>query len=471
MNRDRDRRASLDDGRHMGLRSRWRVVTLGASAALVALIALVAVLARSGSDGAPGGRGEPDASAPTTLVVAGRGPTTVQVDDGTTLGRLPRPGAASSGDPAIERVLAELLDDPPVSGRLAELGVQGDRVGRARLLGSARLVVHTSIDRNAQAAATSAAAAVVAPGRVGAAIVAMEQTTGRIVALHGPVDVARQAGGAFLPFTMAAALEAGVSATEPLAAAHPTAPPGSSESAGGDAEDASDQSASITDALVRSANVPWLQLVRDGRLSAKAVMKLAQRAGVVDYDDASPAAPSSILGANSMTPLRLASGYAMVAAGGVRAVPHVIDRIEGPNGRAIYAAAPRDEPVVTASIAAQLRAAMQQVVCCGTGQEAELGDGYPQFGKTGTSQDFRDAWFAGATPRLTAVVWVGVPGRPEPLVPPLTPETVSGRTWPARIWKLFVQGALPGEDRGAFPDPARASRPVDSGSRRPHRAG
>ncbi|HUP68640.1 MAG TPA: penicillin-binding transpeptidase domain-containing protein [Acidimicrobiales bacterium] len=151
-----------------------------------------------------------------------------------------------------------------------------------------------------------------------AAIVAMEQTTGRIVALHGPVDVARQAGSAFLPFTMAAALEAGVSATEPLAAAHQTAPPGSSESAGGDAEDASDQSASITDALVKSANVPWLQLHSS---------------------------------------------------------------------------------------------------------------------------------------------------------PPLTPETVTGRTWPARIWKLFVQEALPGEDRGAFRNPARASPPVDSESRRPHLAG
>lgn len=300
----------------------------------------------------------------------------------------PARGGASSGDPAIERVLAELLDDPAVSGRLAELVVRGDRVGRARLLDAAGLVVHTSIDRNAQAAATSAAAAVVAPGRVGAAIVAMEQTTGRIVALHGPVDVARQAGGAFLPFTMAAALEAGVSATEPLAVAHQTDPPGSSESAGGDAEDASAQSASMTDALMRSANVPWVQLVKDGRLSVEAVMKLAQRAGVVD--DESPASPSSVLGVSSVTPLRLASGYAMVAAGGARAVPH-------------------------SSIASK-------------GQ------------MVGRSTRRRHA-------------------------------TVTGRTWPARIWKLFVQGALPGEDRGVFPNPARASRPVDSGSRRPHLAG
>jgi penicillin-binding protein 1A len=83
---------------------------------------------------------------------------------------------------------------------------------------------------------------------------------------------------------------------------------------------------------------------------------------------------------------------------------------------------------------------LRQVVERGTGHRARIGR--PVAGKTGTGQTWADAWFAGYTPDLVAVVWVGFPDGQVPMVPPTTRQTVVGGSWPADIWQLLMTAAL-----------------------------
>ena len=91
---------------------------------------------------------------------------------------------------------------------------------------------------------------------------------------------------------------------------------------------------------------------------------------------------------------------------------------------------------------------LQQVVLRGTGTGAYLGR--PCAGKTGTTTDYKDAWFCGYTPDLVAAVWVGYVDRPRPLF--VRGVKVAGGTFPATIWQRFMAGALAGTPVRAFPD-------------------
>jgi penicillin-binding protein 1A len=91
------------------------------------------------------------------------------------------------------------------------------------------------------------------------------------------------------------------------------------------------------------------------------------------------------------------------------------------------------------------------VVEHGTGVHARIGR--PAAGKTGTTQDHADAWFAGFTPALAAAVWVGYPQGQVPMLPPRTAEPVVGGTWPAAIWAGFMRAALAGRPADGFPRP------------------
>ena len=95
---------------------------------------------------------------------------------------------------------------------------------------------------------------------------------------------------------------------------------------------------------------------------------------------------------------------------------------------------------------------LSQVVQRGTGTAAQLG-ARPVAGKTGTANEWRDAWFVGYTPDLVTAVWVGFPERQRSMVPPATPIRVTGGSWPAQIWRRVMEPALGDSPITAFPVP------------------
>jgi membrane peptidoglycan carboxypeptidase len=86
---------------------------------------------------------------------------------------------------------------------------------------------------------------------------------------------------------------------------------------------------------------------------------------------------------------------------------------------------------------------LQQVVQAGTGKRAQLADGRPVAGKTGTTENYGDAWFVGYTPQLAVAVWVGYPNTLRPMLTEFNGQAVAGGTFPALIWKSFMEKALP----------------------------
>jgi len=129
------------------------------------------------------------------------------------------------------------------------------------------------------------------------------------------------------------------------------------------------------------------------------VVEAAARMGVASR---LRAVPSAVLGTGEVIPLEMASAYATLAAGGRRAVPFGVSRIAAADGRVLYQARPRTGQAVRPGVAAIATDVLREVVGHGTGVRGRMGR--PAAGKTGTTQDYADAWFVGFTPQLAAAV-------------------------------------------------------------------
>ena len=122
--------------------------------------------------------------------------------------------------------------------------------------------------------------------------------------------------------------------------------------------------------------------------------------------------------------------------------PRVIDRItNGKNGR-LDDNRPVQRQVLSEDNAAIVTTLLEGVVQSGTGQQAQLPDGRPVAGKTGTTENYGDAWFVGYTPQLVVAVWVGYPNKLIPMLTEYHGKPVAGGTYPALIWKSFMENAL-----------------------------
>jgi len=162
-----------------------------------------------------------------------------------------------------------------------------------------------------------------------------------------------------------------------------------------------------------------------------------------------------VLGTASPHVIDLAHAYATFAARGIDNSPTTIVRVTGPDGSSLYEAAAAGRQVFDPAIADQVNYALQKVVTDGTGAAAqELGR--PAAGKTGTTNDNKSAWFVGYTPQLaTAVMMVkdGPNGLPVSLSGTGGLDTVTGGSFPARIWTAYMSGALEGTPVEEFVDP------------------
>ncbi|HEX2241592.1 MAG TPA: transglycosylase domain-containing protein, partial [Actinomycetota bacterium] len=275
----------------------------------------------------------------------------------------------------------------------------------------------------------------------------------------------RQAGSAFKPFALAAAIEKGV----PLSKTYKASPcmdfPGANAGANWHVcnYESSDFGAKLPllEATVKSVNVVYAQLILE--IGEEAVVDLAREMGIrTPLEEV----PSAALGTNVVNPLDMASAYGVFAMNGALHPPRAIDRIVDSKGKVLYDAdkdpAMAKQEVLDPPVAYLTTSALQQVVERGTATRANIGR--PVAGKTGTSQEYRDAWFVGYTPDLVTAVWVGYPDgeiemksscysdgcRPTRV---LSGSGVTGGSWPAVIWQTFMTAALAGTPVSYFDIP------------------
>ena len=324
------------------------------------------------------------------------------------------------------------------------------------------LTVRTALDARAQGAARKAAEATLDPGGPGgdpaAAVAAVEPGTGRVRALmsHSGEDYAvapfnlatqarRQPGSTFKPFVVAAALRQGI----PLSARYDSRPlslPGGYEV--GNYKGIYRGPTSVEDGLVYSDNSVFTQLALQTGMHnvVDTAERLGIRAPMEPY-------PSTAIGglAEGVSPVELAGAYATIAAGGTRAAPHLVLSVEqrGQDGekRSVYEE-PRPEPgQITEFEARETTRAMRSVVTKGGPRLSALDrvSGREIAGKTGTSELFRDAWFAGfpsdgGEENLATAVWVGYPEAEEPMTNVNGYREVDGSTVPLDLYARFVAG-------------------------------
>jgi penicillin-binding protein 1A len=203
----------------------------------------------------------------------------------------------------------------------------------------------------------------------------------------------------------------------------------------------------LVDALAHSINTIAAQLV--DQVTPEAVVQTAKRLGI---NSALEAVPSIALGTSEVTLLEMTGAYVPFSNGGYSVLPYVVQRVRTPKGDVLYDrtadAAPRR--VISIESVALMNYMLQTTVEMGTGARARLA-GWPAGGKTGTSQNFRDAWFIGYTANLTAGVWVGNDTD-------APTKHASGANVPAEIWSKFMTKAhqgvpvqqLPGTDLVAY---------------------
>jgi penicillin-binding protein 1A len=196
-------------------------------------------------------------------------------------------------------------------------------------------------------------------------------------------------------------------------------------------------SISVTSATLRSDNTVYAQLTLD--VGPEKVAEMAHRLGVKSHLDVVPAMG---LGADAISPLEEASAFATLAAGGIYSKPMAITKVVLANGKVDTDAGwgnPQRKRVISDGVASEVTRILEMNIQEGTGVGAYFGR--PSAGKTGTTDNHADAWFSGYTPQLETTVWVGYPGGEIPMES-VHGIAVAGGTFPATIWKLFMEAAL-----------------------------
>ncbi len=202
-----------------------------------------------------------------------------------------------------------------------------------------------------------------------------------------------------------------------------------------------------------SINTVYAQLML--KLGASDVVKMANDLGITAKLQPNP---SLVLGSGEVSVLDMASAFSTFADQGTHIDPTAVLRVETSDGRVLENFQPQRTSVISPSVAAKVTYALQQVVLYGTGTQAQIDR--PAAGKTGTTDDNKDAWFVGYVPQLTAAVWMGYPGFNGSPVAPMENvhgETVAGGGLPAHIWSTFMRNALQGVPRQDFPAPGDIS--------------
>ena len=348
-----------------------------------------------------------------------------------------------------EYVKRELID------KLAKTTTHGDREAAAKLVYGGGLKVTTTLNPNFQKEAETAIASNLgSKGDPDAAIVAIDPRTGAVEAMAGghsfqqsQVNVAtgygspgRQTGSAFKMFTLAAAMQQHFSLNgywngpQSIVISDPRCAGASGPWNPSNAGDGEAGTFSLADATAYSVNTVFAQLVMKLKNGPEDVVDMAHRLGI-----RSPLKPdcSITLGTQDVTPLEMTDSYATIAAQGVHHAPTPLESVKSRRGQQLIEFPGKGDQVISKNNANLVTKALEGVISKGTAA-ATAPIGRPAAGKTGTAQDYRNAWFCGYTPQLAACVWVGYLNTNTPLLNVEGVPEVFGGTIPAQIWHDFM---------------------------------
>jgi penicillin-binding protein 1A len=205
-------------------------------------------------------------------------------------------------------------------------------------------------------------------------------------------------------------------------------------------------SMTLREATLESDNTVYAQLILD--VGPQEVTETARLLGIESPLDGLPAEGLGGLRVG-VSPLEMARAYATLASGGIRHDAQAIERVEFPNGKVDRFDNSEGERVLTDGEAYEVTQILQENVTSGTGTSANIGC-EATAGKTGTTDDFKDAWFVGYTPNLATSVWVGYPDAQTPMTS-VHGISVAGGTFPAQIWHDFM--IVANGECGSFPPP------------------
>ncbi|MHB8471038.1 MAG: transglycosylase domain-containing protein [Gaiellaceae bacterium] len=315
------------------------------------------------------------------------------------------------------------------------------------------LQVQTTLDPQMQAQANAAIASVLKhKSDPAAALVAIDPRTGAVKAMLGylpdgqklqfnlATQGGRTAGSSFKPFTLTTAMLQGISLYSSFSGPPQLTVPDPRCDTNGqhwlvhNFADESSGTMNLIDATAHSVNTIFAQLV--DLVGPANVAKTARTMGIT-----SPlqAVCSITLGSQAVSPLEMTDGYATLAARGIHHDPQAFAEVHGPTGALIAKSTPGTR-AIPAQVADLVTYALERVVQYGTGTAAGLGR--PVAGKTGTAENFQDAWFCGYVPQLATCVWVGYPKAEIPLLNVEGVGQVAGGTLPAEIWHNFMSVAV-----------------------------
>ena len=302
-----------------------------------------------------------------------------------------------------------------------------------------------------------------------AALVAIDPRDGRVLAMVGgrnykksqfnlAVQGERQPGSSFKPFVLATALSEGISPQTQFTSQPTVINLGDKLWSVHNYENSYLGTIDLVDATTYSDNSVYAQLtaqVGPGNVAAMA-KRLGIQSPLNDYFAIG-------LGAEAVNPLEMARAFSTFAHNGVRVdgsilgnTPRAVTKVV--DGNRVEKNEPVDKQVLDPNDAATLNSILQNVVTAGTGKRAALTDRVVA-GKTGTTENYGDAWFVGYTPQLAVAVWVGYPNKLVPMLTQFEGGPVAGGTYPALIWKSFIEKALKVENDPpeSFPSPAYES--------------
>jgi membrane peptidoglycan carboxypeptidase len=326
-------------------------------------------------------------------------------------------------------------------------------------------VIKTTLESRAQQSAVDAVNKLYpskAPENLHVGLVAIRPGTGEIIAMYGGKDyVVRQlndatqsialAGSTFKPFALVAGLEQGI----PLTSMWNGDTPQTFDDLGkpyivSNYGDEGWGQVDLITATQHSINTVFVPLGIKAGMDR--VVDVARRAGIPESVAMVPT-PSVVLGVASPHVIDVANAYATFAAQGIYSKPYMVASVTGPNKGVLYEGKSQTQEVFSKEVMADLTYALKAVVNGGTGAAA-LSLGRPAAGKTGTSQSNASAWFSAYTPQLAASVALFRDSASESLNGIGGLNSVTGGTFPAKIWTAFMKGALKDQPVMSFPAPA-----------------